>query len=174
MKKLFVNVCILTIVIIGCSPIKLDISLQQPEESRMLAYSDEFIDVNFQIKTKCIAFDMRNKTQTGIKINWDELSYISPAGKSLRIIHSGIRLIDRNVPQAVTVIPPNSSFSDIVIPSKHIYYSSFSTEWCQTNLFQGDKTLYVGKNFAIYMPLEIKGKRKEYTFRFVINKVIRE
>jgi hypothetical protein len=162
-------------------------------------YSDEFIEIIFTVKKTRIEFDMSNKTDRGIKINWDELSYISPTGRSMRVIHSGVRLIDRNAPQSPTIVPPNSRISDIIIPSEHIYYDDY-WGWCERNLFYGadktkyakyegkefsalypesthksppcaDKTKYEGKEFSVYMPLEIKGKRKEYTFTFRINKL---
>jgi hypothetical protein len=160
----------------SCIPMayyKWDISLQQPMLSDILAYSDEFIDILFMVEKTQIAFDMQNKTDKGIKINWDELSYISPTGKSMRFIHSGIRLIDRNAPQAPTIVPPNSRISDILIPSEHIYYVSGEYGgWHELDLFYGDdKAVYEGKEFSVYMPLEIKGDRKEYTFTFRINKV---
>lgn len=159
-----------------CMPMahyKWDISLQQPEFSDSLEYSDEFIAVIFTIGKTQIGFDMKNKTGQGIKINWDEVSYISPTGESKRVIHSGVRLVDRNAPQAPTIIPPNSRISDIIIPSDHIYYMSGKYGgWRERDLFYAaDKTIYAGKELSVYMPLEIKDERKEYTFTFRIDNV---
>jgi hypothetical protein len=116
---------------------------------------------------------MLNKTDRGIKINWDEVSYISPTGEAMRVIHKGIRFIDRNTPQPPTIVPPNSRISDIIVPSEHIYFVSGKYgSWVTMDLFYDfDKTKYEGKEFSVYMPMEIKGERKEYTFTFRINKV---
>lgn len=152
---------------------KWDISLQQPIPSDTLVYSDEFIKINFTVGEKQISFDMQNKTDKGMKINWDEISYISPTGMSMRIIHGGVRLIDRNAPQAPTIVPPNSRISDFIIPSENIYYVSGEYGgWRESDLFYNEnKAIYEGKEFSVYMPLEIKSERKEYTFTFRINKV---
>jgi len=177
-KRSFHYISFLFVVAIlsSCIPMvyyKWDISLQQPRPSDTLMYSDEFIEIIFTVGKTQIGFDMSNKTDRGIKINWDELSYISPTGRSMRVIHSGVRLIDRNAPQSPTIVPPTSRISDIIIPSEHIYYVSGKYGgWREQDLFYDvDKTKYEGKEFSVYMPLEIKGKRKEYTFTFRINKV---
>ena len=95
---------------------------------------------------------------------------IYPSGTSSRVIHSGIKLADRNNPQAPTVIPPNAKVSDILIPSENIYYSELYNEWKYRPLFGGeDRLVWNDKDFSIYFPLEIKGDNKEYSFKFKIN-----
>jgi len=145
-------------------------ALQEPKPSEDLAFSDDFIDVLFTIGGTQIGFDIRNKTDSGIKINWDDLSIIYPGGTSSRVIHSGIRLMDRNNPQAPTIIPPNARVSDVLIPSENIYYVSGQYGgWREHSLFGGDGLSWDGKEFSIYFPLEIKGNKQEYTFKFKIN-----
>jgi len=154
----------------SCTPMvnyRWDIMLQEPKPSNDLSYSDEYIDVTFAIGETQIGFDIQNKTDNGIKINWDELAFISPNGKSERVIHNGVRLIERNSPQAPTIIPPKSRISDILIPSDNIAFTG--DYWHELELFYGhDKSIYVGKRFKIYFPLEIKSERKEYNFSFQI------
>ena len=147
------------------TPIKYEwtFSLEKPTPSNNLFYSDGFIDIAFLINKTQIGFAIQNKTESGIKLNWDEISFISPTGTASRVIHSGIRLIDKNNPQAPTVIPPNSKISDIVIPSENIKYEG---GWKEGRLFEGDYITFNGKEFSIYFPLEIKGVKKEYSFKF--------
>lgn len=144
-------------------------SLQEPAQSDTLTFSDEFINIKFIVLEKLIDFDIQNKTNEGIKINWDELSFISPDGTASRVNHSsGIRVIEKGNPQAPTVIPPNAKISDSLIPTKNIYRSGY--EWTAQDLFpEDDKTIYNDKEFRIYLPIEIKGSKKEYTFKFKIN-----
>jgi hypothetical protein len=116
--------------------------------------------VVFAIGDKEIGFDIQNKTDTGIKINWDELSMIFPGGKSSRVIHSGVKLVDRNSPQAPTTSPPNAKVSDFLIPSGE------NGGWRHSRLFKGNNILaWDNKEFIIYFPLEIKGAKKEYNFK---------
>ena len=141
-------------------------SLEAPEGSNGLLYSDGLIDIAFVISRTQIGFIIQNKSAGGAKINWDDLSFISPINRASRVIHSGIRLVDRNNPQAPTTIPPGSSVTDNVIPSENIKYVD---GWEQGRLFDGDYMLYNGKSFGLYFPMEINGKKKEYSFKFKIS-----
>jgi hypothetical protein len=146
---------------------KWDFSLLKPNQSKVLAYSDQVIDIAFIVLESQIGFEIANKTDKGIKVNWDEISFISPDGRSSRIIHSGIRLIDRNNPQAPTMVPPESHYSDIMIPSENIIYAG--SGWQTGKLFSGDSISFNEKDFGLYLPLEIKGEKQEYSFRFKIS-----
>jgi len=144
-----------------------DFSFVSPKPSKALTYSDNSLEVLFIVNEKQIDFRIQNKTDSGIKINWDEISIISTGGRASKIIHSGIRLVDRNNPQAPTFVPPQANITDILVPSENIRYGMSS--WITGNLFDGDPLVYNGKEFSIYFPLEIRGARKEYSYKFKIN-----
>jgi len=148
---------------------KWDFSLVQPTQSKALSYSDNSIDVSFIISETRITFSIQNKTDSGIKINWDDLSFVSPTGRASKIIHSGVKLIDRNSAQAPTTIPPKSRISDIVVPAENIQY--VNNTWQEGLLFAEDSLSlsYNGIEFSVYFPLEIKGTKKEYSFTFKIS-----
>jgi len=161
-----------------------DISLEDPIQSETLEFTDSLISIKFEIRKKEIGFNIKNKSNRAIKINWDEIVYISPSGAAHRVIHSGIRYIDRDKPQAPSVIPPNAYFSDIIVPSDNIYYlevprtgivdldlKNLKLEgWRVHDLIYPAQDLK-GKTFKVYMPLEIDGEKKNYTFTFKIKDV---
>jgi len=153
----------------------LDISLKKPIDSNILRYTDNKIDIIFRMGEKQIAFDLQNKTETGIRINWDEVGYISPTGRTMRVIHSGIRLMDRNSPQAPTMVPPGSRVSDVIIPSENIYFvSGRYGGWNELDLFPGnDKSIYKGAEFGLYFPLVMGDRREDYKFIFRVDEVRR-
>jgi hypothetical protein len=164
------------LIVAGCVPAtyhKYDVSMVKPVEAPKPVYMDENITAMFFLQDSQIAFDITNKTENSIRINWDEASYVSPTGQSQRVIHSGIRLMDRNAPQAPTLIAPNAKISDIIIPSENIYYVSGQYGgWRENDLLPGDdKTIYKGLEFGILLPLEIKCSKKEYNFRFKVDNV---
>lgn len=140
-----------------------------PQPSDQLAYADNYISVLFKVGEEQIAFDLQNITDSGIKINWDELSLVYPDGSAKRVIHNGIILKDRDKPQAVTVIPPGSKISDILLPTDNIDWSDIYIGWKYSPLFGGnDRLVWNDKEFSIYFPIEIKGEKKEYRFSFKI------
>ena len=71
-----------------------------------------------------VELQLRNKTDQPLIIDWDSFAYRSPSGESMRVIHAGVRLIDRNQPQSRNTIAPNAQLSDMLVPSDAISYSS--------------------------------------------------
>ncbi len=151
-------------------------------------FNDGKIDVDFYITSKDVNFTLRNLTKEPMKINWDEGSLII-FGSSKRIIHKGVKLIDRSNPQAPTVIPPNSSIDDLASPADNIYYregyySQYTSSpggWEAHDLFtsndlkQADTKKFIlglkGTKFQLFLPIEQNGQKLNYTFEFEIKDV---
>jgi hypothetical protein len=102
---------------------------------------------------------LNNKTNVPIKVDWDQASYVDIEGQSHKVIHSGIRLIDRDKPQSTTMIPPSAKINDILIPSDHIYYEEVLIPGWRHKPLLPDAPLALrakGKTFSIFLPLESK------------------
>jgi hypothetical protein len=159
----------------GCAVSVVDwgIKMQSPVPAETAAYSDEDIDINFLVDDKSINFDLKNKTQNGIKLNYDEISYISPGGTSLRVVSSNIRFADRFAPQAPVVVPPGLSISETIIPAQNIFFraNDMAYGWDVVPLFPNEAKTYLGKEFGLYFPIEIRGAKKEFIFKFVVTSV---
>jgi len=141
----------------------------KPRLSKDLSYTDEVIDIKFIIGSKSIGFDLHNKKNVGIKIKWDDCSYVAPSGQTMRIIHTGVKLIDRDKPQAPTTIPPGAKITDELVPADNVYFTSGAYGgWNYHYLFPGKKEQYVGKTFTVYMPIEFQNLRGENSFVFKI------
>jgi len=151
----------------------------KPRLSKELRYTDDVIDIKFIIGAEFIGFELHNKKDVGIKIKWDDCSYVSPSGETMRIIHSGVKLIDRDKPQAPTTIPPGAKIVDQFVPTGNIYWDTTSNVWHTKPLHpykQGwltksfpEPETYAGKTFTVYMPIEFKNLRGENSFVFKIN-----
>lgn len=154
----------------GCAPLvkNWDIRMQEPSPSPNLSYTDEFIDINFTVDDDGITFILKNKTENNIKINFNEVSYLSPEGASLRIVNSSLKVSKKSA-----LVQPGLNISNTLIPSENVffrgYFSNFGTGLNATSLFPNYAKTYVGKEFGLYFPMEIKGVKKEYTFKFKIN-----
>ncbi|MDD5258959.1 MAG: hypothetical protein PHD29_03235 [bacterium] len=175
-KRICVYMILSLVLLTGCAVSVVDwgIKMQSPVPAETAAYSDEDIDVNFMVNDKSINFDLKNKTQNGIKLNYDEMSYISPGGVSLRIVSSNIRFTDRFAPQAPVVVPPGLSISETIIPAQNIFFRANDIAyygWDVGPLFPNDAKTYLGQEFGLYFPMEIKGAKKEFIFKFVITSV---
>ena len=155
------------------------LSLSENEITKY-TYEDDLVSFTWFVSSTQFHFLLTNKTNHSIKIPWDEIAYINPNGQSMRVIHSGIKLIDRNNVQAPSVVAKNSTLNDILIPSDHIYYVSGQWGgWRENNLFgsynsqkEANSSKYKGANVSIVFPIIIENVTNEYTFRFEIKDII--
>lgn len=171
-KQFLITLSLGLTILAGCTPsvVNWDIRMQQPVAGETLDYNDESVAIRFSVDDRSISFDLTNKTDSGIKINYDELSYISPGGGSLRIVTSNIRFADRFAPQAPVVVPPGLNISETLIPAQNIFFraNDLGYGWDVIPLFPNDAKTYLGKEFGLYFPLEIKGVKKEFIFKFKV------
>lgn len=141
-------------------------------------YSDGLINIEWYVDTGGLSFEVTNKTKNSIKIIWDEAAYIDYNGKSCKVMHTGIKFTDRNLPQPPTVIPRGSTVSDIIIPNENVYYSDYSG-WQKEYLFKrlyGDDveelkisaTSWIGKKIQVLLPLKHQEVVNEYIFTFEV------
>ncbi|MBF0292099.1 MAG: hypothetical protein HQK86_08080 [Nitrospinae bacterium] len=114
----------------------------------------------FDYTPPVLSLNIESKQDEAIVINWDESAYINPKGLSRRIIHGGIKLINKEKTQAPTVIPPKSRITDVIIPADNLVWKGKG--WVQNPFFmKGD----FGK-FSIYLTYTIGGQKKGVTYQF--------
>jgi hypothetical protein len=153
-------------------------------------YEDNDLKITFSVGSKEIDFEIYNKTDKSVKIIWDETSFI-PYGEGKKVMHKGVKYVDRNAAQVPTAIPSKTSWSDIVVPTDNIYYKqgyysqyvSNPGGWETTDLwisadFNKPQTEAVvmklkGLKYRLVMPMEVNGVKKEYTFNFEITDVVK-
>jgi hypothetical protein len=150
-------------------------------DSPSMTYRDENIQITFAVGDKAINFDLKNLTSVSIKIIWDEASIVQ-FGEAKRVMHSGIKYIDRNDPQAPTVIPPDARIEDLAMPTENVYFiSGRYGGWEEHDLFAtrdygkpgiSEMILgYRGVNLILYLPIEMKGDVRNYKFELTITDV---
>jgi hypothetical protein len=65
---------------------------------------------------------VRNKSEHSIKLVWDEASYIDYDGDLTKVMHEGVKYIDRNSAQSPSVIPAKQRLADVVYPNDRVSY----------------------------------------------------
>ena len=80
-----------------------------PTASNTLTYEDSNIASTFQIGSKEIDFSITNKTKSPLKLIWDDAS-LGIFGRSNKVMHSGVKYIDRNNSYPPSTILPNTRF----------------------------------------------------------------
>ena len=160
-------------------------------------YSDSTIKVCFTPTKKDIGFTLTNLTDENLKLVWDE-ALITTIGSQSRVMHDGIKFIDRNSFQRPSVIYPNQTLSDIVTPTENVYWrdgvatqnsyvaggweqkplildksyiEGYGTEVMDSTKFTDFvKSMSDGGTININLPLTTDdNKRKDYQFNFDVN-----
>ena len=144
-------------------------------------YEDDFIEIVWYVGLKKFNFELKNKSTHTMKINWDDISYVDINGKTRRVMHAGVKYIERNNSQPATSIPKGASLSDILLPTDNVILSSgLYGGWIESNLIPSYYSTseamangaesYVGKKMTILMPIMIENVQNDYTFVFDIDK----
>lgn len=155
----------------------------EEEGKTKYSYEDDMIKIVWLPLSTQFGFTMHNKTEHSIKIVWDEAVFVDVNGSSGRIMHAGVKYIDRNNPQPPTVVVKNANIEDIVVPTDNVYYLRGQYGGWVTNPIFPNKantqeelnTLakqYIGKEVKVLLPLEIQGTINEYIFTFKVEDFI--
>lgn len=144
-------------------------------------YSDGNIAIMWDHHPAYLIFSLENKTDHSIKILWDESSFVDTNNSSHRIIHTGVKYIDKGNPQAPSVVPRKGSYQDVVISADNIEWLKYSSQWIEHPIlpgwqrggtmdeFQRKLNPLVGKTMQVLLSLDIDGVPVDYVFIFQID-----
>jgi len=162
-------------------PVTYEISLAKPVPSLKRTFEDELIEVTFLPVPRQIGLSLRNKSDSALKIEWDQVAIVGLAGRSMKVIHEGVRYAERDRPMPPTTVPPGARIDDLIVPAESVSYSSgiaLSTTYIPgswiVSPFLPDglqASKLVGQEFGLFVPVSVAGKSKEYNFRFRIDAV---
>lgn len=122
--KLCLSILYSFTLLFSCSTIKhytYDIRLEKPISTQTLYYENDTFSIAFTFNPKNISFEMYNKLEDGIRINWDEVS-VSQNGIAKRIIHYETGTYKVTEVQPPTTIPPKSKMIDAFQTTDQLYY----------------------------------------------------
>lgn len=153
-------------------------------------YEDNDLKIKFTFGTKEIDFEIYNKTDKSVKIIRDETSFI-PYREGKKVMHKGVKYVDRDAAQVPTTIPSKTTWSDVVVPTDNVYYKQgyysqyvsnpggwqTSDLWLTADFNKPETEAAVmklkGWKYRLVMPMEVNGVKKDYTFNFEITDVVK-
>jgi len=136
-------------------------------------FEDQLVSILWVPLSDQIAFYVTNKTDHSIKIVWDEAAFIDEGQQSHRVMHNGVKYIDRNQSEPPTIVAGNSSLFDEIVPTDHVDFLGGS--WITSPLVMATdstKSGKVGKTLRVLLPLSIEDVVNEYTFTFTIDTLV--
>lgn len=150
-------------------------------------YEDKYISITWYYLTTQLEFELVNKSDFTLKINWDDVSYVDYNGNVSRIMHKGVKYSEREQSQGSINIPKNGRLFDIIVPTSNVYLSQgfyVPTEWKHTAIFpcyyknksEMKKDVangtWIGRTVRVLFPIEIEGVKNDYTFEFRVEDVL--
>ena len=147
-------------------------------------YEDDYIDIVWFVGSDRFNFDLKNKTNHTLRINWDDISYVNYAGQVKRVIHSGIKYRETSSIQPATNIPRGTNLVDILVPDENIKFIGDELAWNVDYLIpsvyktpedfnaENGAASYVGKTLKIMMPIIIQDVQNDYMFTFEIDELL--
>lgn len=168
--------------LVSCAPhyYNYKFRLDEPKPIGPLKFENDTMSVFFKFSPQTLAFTIENRTNDGIKINWDEVS-LSINGVAHRVIHKETGLTKVNDLQPPTTIPPRSTLSDLVVPSNRVTFRTVgrTTYPVYTGTFLNYNTGKIskeimnqkGQKLVLFMPFRIADKYVAKTFYFTIEDI---
>ncbi len=140
-------------------------------------YEDDYIKIYWRVELTGFNFNLTNKTPYSMKVNWDEMVYVDENGVAQRVMHQGVKYINRNESQPHSIIPKYCSLNDIIIPTNKVHFDTAGTgKWVEEPIFPIFSTMdealssgILGKSFRIMFPIIIQDVQNEYIFEFKID-----
>lgn len=90
-------------------------------------YSDSVLSIGFDLDETYLNFEIRNESNVPLKILWDEAMFSDFMQKTKRVVHSGVKLTEKNNPQVPSLIAPHSTLADYLLPAESIFWKEGSS-----------------------------------------------
>lgn len=149
-------------------------------------YSDKYIGITWTYNTTQFEFELKNLSGHTIRINWDDVTFMDYSGNISRVMHKGVKYVERENPQGSISIPNGGILQDIIVPNSNVYFSKgisgyTPSQWKQAAIipcyFNNKEDMenailneiWIGKTVRILFPMEIEGVKNDYTFEFTVN-----
>ncbi len=209
------SICLLFIFLFGCATsvmhyLRYDVALEQVERSPeakerhreqkisttkekgyKYMFEDEMIKILWMPSSAELRFRLKNKTNHSIKIIWNDAAYVCEKGKSHRVMHAGVKYIDRNNLQQSGVVAGNGVITDFIYPTDYANYTY--DRWVESPLQAGgwvlkpllpnsqaggdqqkllnSGTSYIDKTMQLLLPIQLEDVTYNYVFTFKVKDV---
>jgi hypothetical protein len=133
-------------------------------------------DLSFYMKPTpdAIHFQIENRQDRPIVIDWERSSIIDPWGHSDKVAHQGTNWSDRFGTQSPTTVAGLQRFGDYVFPMSYLVDPGSSGEQLHKSLFPEDSSApqYTDKTVSITLSIRVEDRPREYSFQFKAASVI--
>ena len=142
--------------------------------------SDKFTfqdrDLNFYFKPSpdAIHFNIENRQDRPVEIEWDRSQIVDAFGRSDKIAHATTRWADRFAPQSNTIIAGLQRYGDYAFPISYLVDPAGSADQLHRPVFAEDSSApqYADRTVTVTLSMKIEGQSRPYAFTFRVESVI--
>jgi hypothetical protein len=158
------------------------LGVSSEDGQRVSYFEDGLVSILWYPKPSGIAFELTNKLDKPVEIDWEASAYVDEKGANHRIIHSGIEsaAVDRR--QSPSQVAPGETISQVVRSADNVsFVSGIHPRWRETPLFpvidkNGPRLTMaaeerVGKRIKLVLAFRVGEETKPYSFVFVVEDV---
>lgn len=167
MKRIKISL-IIAIMFCSCSSVHYAF-VQEPDKNEFNI--KKYCDITFNVSNNLITFLLVNKSDKLIEINWSRSVYIDKDNFTIRLIHTGTRLIDRDKKQENSVCHPGTGLNEVIYPVDRISGPSWTFEplFPVPGLFNSNKAEdHYGDTIKIILAIVIDGQEHFLRYAFVV------
>jgi hypothetical protein len=145
----------------------------EPPSDRF-TFQDRELNFYFRPSPDALHFQIENRQDRPVEIDWDRCQITDPWGKTESVAHGSTRWDNRFSTQAPTTVLGLQRFGDYVFPMSYLVDPAGSTEQLHRPLFPEDTSApqYTDKEVAISLVIRVEGQPRNYGFRFRAASVI--
>jgi len=141
--------------------------------SDRFTFQDEFLSFYFRPTPSALYFQIQNRKNETVSVDWDRSQWIGPLGND-KVAHASTRYQDRYGSQPTTQIVGLQQFSDYVIPISYLVDPAGDPRQLHRTLFAEDNGALqvVGREFGVDLAMVVQGRPTTYSFRFKVVTVV--
>jgi hypothetical protein len=143
--------------------------------SDRFTFQDRELSFYFKPAPDALHFQVENRQDRPLWIQWDRATFHDPNGGSGKVAHSSTRWDDRFKVQPDTQIPGLQRYSgDYLLPLDYLFDPAGSNQQLHRPLFPEDRTAaqYVNAVFGVDLVFLVEDRPRTYSFRFRVASVI--
>ncbi len=132
-------------------------------------FQDRELSFYFRPTPFALHFQVENRTDRLLWIEWDRCEFLSPLGVRGKVAHDGTTWQDRFTPQTSTQLPPLQRLADYTFPMDYLVEPGGSPQQLHRKLLsEGEAAIHlVNREFGIDLVFKVEEQLRTYRFRFV-------
>jgi len=142
--------------------------------SERFTFQDRDLSFYFKPAPDALYFQVENRKDQPVWIDWDRCVFYDPLGRSGGVAHATTTWADRFNTQTVTQVQGLQRYSDYLLPLDYLVEPAGSNQQLHRPLLPEDSTApqFSDRDFGVDLVFRVEDRPRTYSFRFKVASVI--